>query len=231
MKTCSKCRSNKDLHEFYNDRKRKDGKTPQCKECMNSQQLSSGIRTSKKRREYSASYYEKNKEKILSRQKADRELNPEKYRARYMANAEKIKSQAMDYYRENKERVIAATNRRYHEKLKYDESFQAIRSARRLLHNTLAATGAKRTHSRTNKNLGYSPMDLKTHLESLFVDGMGWHNRSEWHIDHIVPISEFVRMGITCTKKINKLSNLRPVWAKENLSKGDRFALVSNNRI
>lgn len=231
MKVCSKCRSNKDLSEFYNDRNRKDGKTPQCKECMNSQQLSSGIRTSKKRREYEASYYEKNKEKKLSRQKADRELNTEKYRARYMANAEKIKSQALDYYRENKERVNAYRKRRYHEKLKHDENFQAITSARRLLHNTLAATGSKRTNSRTNKNLGYSPMDLKSHLESLFVDGMGWHNRSEWHIDHIIPIAEMIRLGITCPKKINALSNLRPVWAYENLSKGDRFELVANNRI
>ena len=26
-------------------------------------------------------------------------------------------------------------------------------------------------------------------MESNFKDGMNWNNRSEWHIDHIVPIS------------------------------------------
>jgi hypothetical protein len=74
--------------------------------------------------------------------------------------------------------------------------------------------------------LGYMPSDLRAHLESWFVAGMGWHNRSEWHIDHIIPVAEFLRLGITDPSRINALDNLRPVWAGDNMAKKDGFALV-----
>lgn len=48
---------------------------------------------------------------------------------------------------------------------------------------------------------------------------MTWENWGEWHIDHIKPVAQFIREGITCPKQINALSNLRPLWAHDNLSK------------
>ena len=68
--------------------------------------------------------------------------------------------------------------------------------------------------------LGYSPADLKNHLESKFLPGMSWEARSLWHIDHIKPISAFIAEGITDPKIINALTNLQPLWAKDNLAKG-----------
>jgi len=62
-------------------------------------------------------------------------------------------------------------------------------------------------------------------MERLFQDGMSWGNHGEWHVDHIIPVSEMVRLGVTCPKKINALSNLRPVWAEDNLRKNDGFDL------
>lgn len=70
--------------------------------------------------------------------------------------------------------------------------------------------------------LGYSAKDLCTHLEAQFKPGMSWHNRSDWHIDHIKPVSAFIQEGITDPKIINALSNLRPLWAKDNFAKGDK---------
>lgn len=77
--------------------------------------------------------------------------------------------------------------------------------------------------SRTEKLLGYSRFALVSRIEFQFKDGMSWENYGEWHIDHKKPISRFLAQGITEPKIINALSNLQPLWAKDNLSKGDRF--------
>lgn len=60
-------------------------------------------------------------------------------------------------------------------------------------------------------------------LESLFLNGMSWGNRSEWHIDHIKPIKAFLDEGETNYNIINNPSNLQPLWAKDNLSKGAKY--------
>lgn len=94
------------------------------------------------------------------------------------------------------------------------------------LRNTMR--GLIRRVSPTTKNfpskkiLGYSAKDLCAHLEAQFEPGMSWHNRSAWHIDHIKPVSAFIQEGITDPKIVNALSNLRPLWAKDNFAKGDK---------
>lgn len=70
--------------------------------------------------------------------------------------------------------------------------------------------------------IGYTPNRLRDHLERQFIKGMSWDNYGEWHIDHITPVSWFIEQGETDPAVINCLSNLRPIWAKDNLSKGDR---------
>jgi hypothetical protein len=60
------------------------------------------------------------------------------------------------------------------------------------------------------------------HIESLFIDGMTWDNHGEWHIDHIKPIASF---DLNIKEELIKcwsLSNLQPLWAKDNLIKGAR---------
>jgi hypothetical protein len=53
----------------------------------------------------------------------------------------------------------------------------------------------------------------------MFDVGMSWANRSEWHIDHIKPLSLFAKEGVYDLNIINALSNLQPLWAKDNLEK------------
>jgi len=81
-------------------------------------------------------------------------------------------------------------------------------------------TDWKGGRKKTEMLLGYSENDLKTHIEKQFLEGMSWGNRSDWHIDHIVPISHLLKNNVTDPRIINALSNLRPLWAKDNLSKG-----------
>jgi predicted acyl esterase len=72
--------------------------------------------------------------------------------------------------------------------------------------------------------LGYTMEELKAHLERQFVKGMDWDNRSRWHIDHIVPLAAFDISGWDDpeVKRAWALTNLRPIWAKQNLEKGAR---------
>lgn len=70
--------------------------------------------------------------------------------------------------------------------------------------------------------LGYGPEDLRLHMEKQFSRGMSWDNHGEWHIDHIIPVAEMIKAGIKDPAKIHCLSNLRPLWATDNLKKGDR---------
>lgn len=75
---------------------------------------------------------------------------------------------------------------------------------------------------RTSDILGYTKEELVAHIERQFVRGMTWDNHGDWHIDHIIPVSWHVKSGETDPKVINALTNLKPMWAFENNSKGSR---------
>lgn len=73
--------------------------------------------------------------------------------------------------------------------------------------------------------IGCSIEHLKEHIEKQFVEGMNWENWSfyGWHIDHIRPIASFDLSDPAQVKECFHYSNLQPLWAKDNLSKGDKF--------
>jgi len=80
--------------------------------------------------------------------------------------------------------------------------------------------GGFQKKTKTSEILGCSFEEFKSHLESQFKEGMSWDNRSEWHIDHIMPVS----MAKTYDEvvRLNHYKNLRPLWAHENLTKSNK---------
>lgn len=70
--------------------------------------------------------------------------------------------------------------------------------------------------------LGFTREELISHIERQFVGGMGWHNMRSWHLDHIVPLASFVIHSSSCAefKLAWALTNLRPSWSTDNISKG-----------
>lgn len=76
--------------------------------------------------------------------------------------------------------------------------------------------------------LGYSPEELRIHIEKQFIDGMSWGNTKDWHIDHILPLDMFRFDTVDCRdfKSAWSLTNLRPIWAKDNLKKGNKRTLL-----
>lgn len=76
-------------------------------------------------------------------------------------------------------------------------------------------------HSKSSvEHLGCSLSFLKKHIEDQFVDGMTWLNHGEWHIDHKRPVASFVFEDIEQMKACFHYTNLQPLWASDNISKG-----------
>jgi hypothetical protein len=95
---------------------------------------------------------------------------------------------------------------------------------RTMLKNTTKKAGIVKGQNRTESMLGYSWKDFKESFESKFKEGMSWDNHGEWEIDHIIPIVWFIRNSVFEIKMVNALSNLQPLWAKDNLAKRDRVS-------
>jgi len=48
---------------------------------------------------------------------------------------------------------------------------------------------------------------------------MNWENRNLWHIDHIKPCCSFNFSDQKQLKECFHFTNLRPLWAKDNMEK------------
>jgi hypothetical protein len=60
---------------------------------------------------------------------------------------------------------------------------------------------------------------------------MNWDNygRKGWHIDHIIPLSNFNLQDREQFLKANHFTNLQPLWAEENLQKSDKIIIGDKN--
>lgn len=97
-----------------------------------------------------------------------------------------------------------------------DPLYRAKMDARNIIRKALNEGGYIKK-SRTYEILGCSYIEFKNHLESNFTEGMNWNNRSEWQIDHIIPLSFAISEEEIL--KLNHYTNLRPLWAIDNLLK------------
>ena len=93
-----------------------------------------------------------------------------------------------------------------------------------------AIQGTEKTE-KTMKLLGCNIEEFRDYIESLFIQGMSWSNRSEWHIDHRKPCSTFNLQNEKEQKMCFHYTNLQPMWKSENLSKGARFIEEDFDRI
>lgn len=119
-----------------------------------------------------------------------------------------------------------AIGRRYQAKCWKDPSKRLKSLLRNRLFNALA--GRTKPGSAV-RDLGCSVEDLVKHLEAQFQPGMTWDNWSQegWHVDHIRPLATFDLADRAQFLEACHFTNLQPMWAKENLSKGARWTGTS----
>jgi hypothetical protein len=74
------------------------------------------------------------------------------------------------------------------------------------------------------RDLGCTIPELRAHLEAQFAPGMSWDNwtTNGWHIDHIIPLAAFDLADRKQFQKAAHFTNLQPLWAADNYSKGAR---------
>lgn len=196
-----------------------------CCECVVIIQRESKRRYYEKNRErlikYVAQRAIKNKDEISKYQSDYRKVNSIKLAARSKAHYEENKADRAIKQKEYNSRpgVIESRRAKRNEKLLLDPVYAMSVHCRGMVHRILRKTHDCK-HGKTFEILGYSGGELRSHIESLFLPGMGWHNRREWHIDHKVSISKMMSAGVTEPRLINALSNLQPLWAADNLKKG-----------
>jgi hypothetical protein len=143
-------------------------------------------------------------------------LNAIKCRDWYYKNLDKIKEGSKKYRTKFRERE----NLRKVNKRKNNPLFHLICKIRSMIWEKLNDKGYTKK-SKANEILGCSFVELKNHIESKFTDGMTWENRSKWHIDHIIPISSAKTEEEIL--KLNHYTNLQPLWAADNIRKGNKM--------
>jgi hypothetical protein len=146
------------------------------------------------------------------------------YKTNYSKNKEKIKGDLRAYYQANGIACSKRYRERNKEKLKAREAERRRTPKYKLRKAVISAFERIRKNKPTNtlKLLGCSWEEAKTHIESLWQEGMTWENHGVygWHIDHIRPVSSFEDHELD---QMNHISNLQPLWWQDNLSKSDKW--------
>ena len=196
----------------------------------------------------SKAYYKANKDKISIKAKIYREKNQEKIlikkKVYYEANKHISKNQMKIYREKNRKKLLAskiayANANRHIRKAWLDSNKDKINEYNsnryktniqhklsKLLRSRLwdALQGDLKSGSAV-KDLGCSIEELKICLESKFQEGMSWDNWTSdgWHIDHIKPLASFDLTDRNQLIQACHYTNLQPLWAKDNFSKGDKI--------
>ena len=222
-KVCSKCKEEKNICDFGNLKTSKDGLSYSCKQCD---------------RQRGKEYRNKNYKKILEQNKIWRAKNPEWVYNRHKRfrdnNKDKVNEMKRNWLSKNpqkrkeyRENYKPRKREQKKERRENDPTFVIISNIRSRLYKYL------KKHNITKKNktfeiVGCAPEFLKEHLEKQFVSGMTWENRSEWHIDHIIPLS-----SAKTEEELYKLchyTNLQPLWAEDNIKKSNKIVEQFNNK-
>lgn len=158
--------------------------------------------------------------------RARRAADPDKYRQK--SRRVRKKRETIDpEYRSRKAAANRAARisdperfRGYDAKRYADPKGNLDRRVNASIRTCLRRKGGRKTSSKA-QFLDWSIDDLMSHLEQLFEEGMSWGNMSEWHIDHIIPLSavQYDSENDPAFKWVWALSNLAPLWATDNLEK------------
>lgn len=236
-KKCNKCKTDKKITEFWKCSQSINGYSTQCKTCkreprrLPEQILKTKISHSK--------YIIKNKEKLSLKNKNYREKNKERLNINLIEyrinNKEKINESVKKHYIKNREAILAK-KKIHHKKNKekervYTNERNKIRRKTEPLFKLKCYLKSRiwfffkeNNWNKSKKSeiiLGTSFEIVKKHIEKQFTKGMNWANQGQWHIDHIIPLS-FAKTQEELIQLFH-YTNLQPLWALDNLEKGNKI--------
>ena len=196
MTKCRKCNKSENLiiNKF-----KKSGYESLCKECCIIQQQS------EHNKNIYNEWYGNNRDRLIKKSIENREKRRMVPKRVLLTEYEKLQNKK-DSYKRNKE------------KRKLNTLYKLSDSVSNLIRCSINRGGYKKK-SRSEDILGCSYIEFKNYIESKFEEEMSWSNYGDWHIDHIIPIS----WGKSEKEiyDLNNYKNLQPLWAKDNLSKGN----------
>jgi hypothetical protein len=146
-------------------------------------------------------------------------------------NKKELREYCKQYYSTNKEilsekAAVRRTTEEFKEKERYryrtNPEYKLARLLRGRLKRMLKVNNTTKTDSALSL-VGCTVEELKDYIEKQWLPGMTWENHSPtgWHIDHIKPCNTFNLIDIKQQKICFHYTNLRPLWAKDNLSRPD----------
>lgn len=93
----------------------------------------------------------------------------------------------------------------------------------RMWHALVDGKGKKA--AKTESLIGCTIAVLRSHIEKQFTDGMSWERllAGEIHLDHRRPCASFDLTKEEEQRRCFHWSNIQPLWARDNLSKGDKL--------
>ena len=217
MKKCNKCLEIKHINSFHKNKVISDGYAFYCKQCY------SEIHKNRNYKQIDKKACRHCKEDFSPKQERSEFCSKDcreryKYWSDVETNREDARLYAKDYAKTTKYREY---KKAYYEKMKNNLEYILPYYLRNRLY--MALRNRQKTGSAIEM-LGCSIKELRIYLESKFQTGMTWNNYSfrGWHIDHIKPLSKF---DLTDRDQLNKAchyTNLQPLWAVDNLRKGNR---------
>jgi hypothetical protein len=232
-KKCSKCGEIKSVDEYYKSKLGKYGFSSQCKKCKDNQTkkhrndnrdvyLEKCRIRNKKNKHKRKLWREKNKDKIQQQTKAFYEKDKEKWDKINLENYYKNKEERLEkgrvYNQKNKKKKL----KKLHDRLETDVPFKIKFNLRNRIR--IAIKFGYKAGSAV-RDLGCSIEECKKYIESQFQEGMTWDNwgRNGWYLDHKIPLALFDLTDREQFLKACHYTNLQPLWAKDNLSKGNKI--------
>lgn len=168
-------------------------------------------------------WYDENREYALQYAKAWADKNRDAIRARLRLpeNASKLAEKSRNRRKANPEKAkeIWAKSDRKRQATIHGRLRLRIQS---MIRYSLRNCDGKRRR-KSEELVGWKVDELRRHIERQFTPGMSWERLAagEIHIDHILPLKSFNITGPDCPelKRAWALTNLRPLWADENMQK------------
>lgn len=152
------------------------------------------------------------------------ESNPE-FRNQRLSQSSKWRKENGDYKRDCDRKWRNENKARWKELRKKYTSIPIVKVANNLRKRLREFINGERQLP----GVGCTRDELKRHIELQFKDGMTWENYGQWHIDHIRPCASFDLLDPEQARQCTHYTNLQPLWAKDNLSKGAKYIKHENS--